>query len=194
MLIGTVPGIRGGLLSSVSYSKVAAKHRLTAWVRLLALAATHQATGYEAVTIGRLRDGGTRAKDVTVARIPNVPQGEALSELAVLVDLYERGLREPLPLYCETSAAYAAAVAAGKNGQTAARTAWASTRFFPREDVQLEHRLVLGGTRAVAELFEETPRADEGDEGWAVEEPTRFGRYARRLWNGLLPREELIDR
>ena len=54
--------------------------------------------------------------------------------------------------------------------------------------------LVLGGTRTVVELFEEPPRDDEQGEGWAIEEPSRAGRYARRLWDGLRAREEVIDR
>ena len=136
---------------------------------------------------------------MTVARIrlpdaPDARQAEALRELAVLVDLFERGMREPLPLYCKTSAAYAAAVAAGKDGRAAAEKEWTSDWNFPKEDAEPEHRLVLGGTRTVAELFEEPPRDDEQGEGWALDEPSRAGRYARRLWDGLRAREELIDR
>ena len=36
------------------------------------------------------------------------------------------------------------------------------------------------------------PRADEV--GWEPSEPTRFGLYARRLWDGLLAHEEIVDR
>jgi len=53
---------------------------------------------------------------------------------------------------------------------------------------------VLGGIRTLAELFEELPRDDEQGERWAVDEPSRAGRYARRLWDALYAREELIDR
>ncbi|HEY2005832.1 MAG TPA: exodeoxyribonuclease V subunit gamma, partial [Solirubrobacteraceae bacterium] len=40
-LSGTVSGVTGDVLLSATYSRVAAKHRLAAWVRLLALAASH---------------------------------------------------------------------------------------------------------------------------------------------------------
>jgi exodeoxyribonuclease V gamma subunit len=112
----------------------------------------------------------------------------------VLLDFFERGMREPLPLYCNTSAAYAAAVAAGADGQAPAEKAWASAWNLPKEDAEPEHRLVLGGAPTLAELFAEPPRDDEQGEGWAADEPSRAGRYARRLWDGLSAREELIDR
>ena len=198
-LVGTVPGVRGDLVAALTYSRVAPRHRLTAWVYLIALAAARPATAYEAVTLGRRRADGTRGHEVTVARIRlpdalEARRAEALRDLAVLVDLFERGMREPLPLYCRTSAAYAAAVAAGKDARAAAEKEWTSDWNFPKEDAEPEHRLVLGGKRAVAEVFEEPPRDDEQGEGWALDEPTRAGRYARRLWEGLRAREELIDR
>ena len=166
---------------------------------LLALAAARPATAYEAVTLGRRRADGPRGCEVTVARIrlpddPDARQSGGGAHLAMLIDLFERGMREPLPLYCKTSAAYAAAVAAGKDGRAAAEKEWTSGWNFPKEDAEPEHRLVLGGTRTVAELFEQRPRDDEQGDGWALDEPSRAGRYARRLWDGLLAREELIDR
>ncbi len=198
-LVGTVPGVRGDLVAALTYSRVAPKHRLAAWVYLLALAAARPETAYEAVTLGRRRADGPTASEVTVARtrLPDAPderRAEALHHLAVLVDVFERGMREPLPLYCKTSAAYAAAVAAGEDGLKAAGGEWASGWSFPKEDAEPEHRLVLGGTRPVDELFEMLPRGDEQGGGWALDEPTRAGRYARRLWDGLLAHEELIDR
>ena len=53
----------------------------------------------------------------------------------MLVDLYDRGMREPLPMACRTSAAYVA----GGN----ARAEWESDRF-PKEDRDAEHELVYG--------------------------------------------------
>jgi exodeoxyribonuclease V gamma subunit len=198
-LVGTVPGVRGDFVAALTYSRVAPRHRLSAWVYLLALAAARPETAYEAVTLGRRRADGSRDDEVTVARIrlsngPEARRAEAQRELAVLVDLFDRGMREPLPLYCKTSAAYAAAVAAGKDGRAAAGKEWTTGWNFSREDAEPEHRLVLGGTRTIVELFEEQPRDDEQGEGWALDEPSRAGRYARRLWDGLRVSEEVIDR
>ncbi len=100
-------------------------------------------------------------------------------------------MREPLPLYCRTSAAVAAA---GSGGLAAGREAWESTFNFDREDREPEHVLVLGGVRTFAELIEEPPRPDEHGEAWDGRGTSRFGRYARRLWEGLLACEEITER
>jgi exodeoxyribonuclease V gamma subunit len=168
-LTGTVPGVRGSVLATITYSKVNPRHRIGAWVRLLALCATGEA--YASATIGR---GSGPQASVTVARVPALARSEALAELAVLVDLYERGMREPLPLFCRTSAAYAAGANAGAE--------WQSDRF-PKEDREPEHELVYGPGMPYASLLEAAPRDDER---WDPVERTRFGQYALRLWRGLL--------
>jgi exodeoxyribonuclease V gamma subunit len=135
---------------------------------------------------------------VTVARIPpllpDAPPDEraarALERLEDLVDLYDRGMREPLPLYCETSAAYAAG---GRAGETLARKAWTSSfGQAPREDRDAEHVLVLGANTPFDDLLAPAPREDETGDGW-TEDPTRLGRYAHRLWDGLLAVEDVGD-
>jgi exodeoxyribonuclease V gamma subunit len=104
------------------------------------------------------------------------------------VDLYDRGMREPLPLYCRTSAAYAS------GGDRAARAEWTSEWNYTKEDAEREHVLVLGGVRSFDELLEAAPRSDENGDGWDGSEPYRFGRCARRLWDGLLAVEEISVR
>ena len=112
----------------------------------------------------------------------------------MLLDLYDRGMREPLPLACEASAAYAQAAAAGEDAEAAARAAWKTTFGYDKEDRQPEHLLVYGGAIALAETARRGTAPGERREGWDEAETTRFGRYARRLWDGLLGREELSDR
>ncbi|TML96356.1 MAG: exodeoxyribonuclease V subunit gamma [Actinobacteria bacterium] len=189
-LSGTVPGVYGDVLRMVAFSRVGPKHRLAAWVRLLAVTAARPGRAFEAVTIGRARYGA-RDAEVTIARIPPLGPDEALEHLATLVDLWDRGMREPLPIACESSAAFAAAAAAGKNAEAAARKGWESTWNFSREDAEPEHELVLGGVLDLAEVLDAPPRSDEA---WDASETTRFGQYARRLWAGTLAREELTDR
>ncbi|HEV7805206.1 MAG TPA: exodeoxyribonuclease V subunit gamma [Solirubrobacteraceae bacterium] len=186
---GTVPGVSGDMLRTVTYSRVAPKHRMTSWVRLLALTAADPERPYAAATIGR-----AGRSNVTIARVR--PLGDtahdrrrtALEHLATLLDLHDRGMREPLPLYCATSAAYAAA--AGHDAATAAGDAWTSEYDFDKEDREPEHRLVLNGVLAIKDLLQERSRPDEQGDGWDPAESTRLGRLAHRMWDGLLACEE----
>ncbi len=105
-------------------------------------------------------------------------------------------MREPLPIFCATSAAYAAAAAAGLG--PGAR----------RREQEWHERLAVSSARTpssstsscsaasgrFAELLEIAPRSDEAGDGWASAERSRFGRLARRLWDGLLAREEVSAR
>jgi exodeoxyribonuclease V gamma subunit len=195
-LSGTVSGVSGDVLLSATYSRVAAKHRLAAWVRLLALAASQPAREFRAATVGRA--GGR--DDVRVSRVgplattPADRESLARAQLEALIDLRDRGLREPLPLFCATSAAYAAAAVSGQDPVAAAEREWRTEWNFDREDREAEHQYVLGGVRTLGELLEIPPRPDEAGEGWAQDEPSRVGRLARRLWAGLLDREEVMAR
>jgi exodeoxyribonuclease V gamma subunit len=171
VLTGTVAGVVDDVLRTVTYSRVSPRHRIAAWVRLLALQAGHPARTFEAVTVGRGPDG------VTVASAGGLDAALALDHLAGVVDLYDRGMREPAPLYCLTSAAYAAGADA--------RAVWESARF-PGEDAEPDHELVLGGRRTFAELTAAPARVDER---WDMDETRRFGRWARRLWDRVLEHE-----
>ena len=198
-LAGTVTGVSGEVIRTISYSRVRPRDRLRAWVRLLALSAAHPERPLESVVIGRVRPG-VRGAGVTVARIlpladaPDARRGTALEHLAVLVDLYDRGMREPLPLACEASAAYAQATANGDDGEAAGRGAWETAYRYEKEDRQPEHVLVYGEPIPFARLAAQAPRDDERGAAWDEAEHTRFGRYAMRLWRGLLAVEMLSDR
>jgi exodeoxyribonuclease V gamma subunit len=178
-LTGTVPGVHGDLLLAATYSRLAAKHRLAAWVRLLALTAAHPERALASASVGR----GQHSAPAAIARIgPLADHAEgrdaaALAQLESLVELYDRGMREPLALYCVTSAAYAEAAASNRNPVTAARKAWTSEWNFDHEDRELEHQLVLGGIRA----FDDLPASE-------------LDRNARQLWDGLLAREVVSGR
>ncbi|HEV8623559.1 MAG TPA: exodeoxyribonuclease V subunit gamma, partial [Acidimicrobiia bacterium] len=72
VLLGTVAGVidrgpAGLLLRSVSYSRLAPKQRLAAWVRFLALTAAHPDRAVEAATIGRFRFTGRKKGAVSIA-------------------------------------------------------------------------------------------------------------------------------
>ena len=52
----------------------------------------------------------------------------------------------------------------------------------------------VGGVVTIADLLVQAPRPDEAGDGWAQTETSRLGRLARRLWDGLLVREEVSAR
>ena len=169
--------------ATVNYSRVNPRHRLAAWVRLLALTAAHPERPFAAVTIGRAQSG--RTAQVTVARVAaaRAPTRARSSSSPSLLDLYDRGMREPLPLACPTSAAYARRRARGRRPGRAAR-AWESRVELPRARTrEPEHQLVFGGVRTFAELLADA-RARTSEPRWDAGEPTRFGQLARRLWGG----------
>lgn len=197
LLTGTVSGVHGTVLVSASYSRLSPRHRLTAWARLLALSAAHPEEPFEAVTIGR---GGPDGPSVQISRLPILGgdpaarRRRALELLAEVVDLRARGMREPLPLPCLTAAAFAQAVANGAGGDDALAAAldpWRSRYRHRGEDDEPEHRLVFGAQAPLRALLDVPPREDEHGDGWTTEEPSRFGRLARRLWEPILAHERL---
>lgn len=194
---GTVGGVSGDVLRRLSYSKVGAKHRLASWVRLLALTAAHPERAWSAKTIGRATRRSARVGVATLPVLADDPEARrayACEQLDRLVDLYRRGMAEPAPLYCKTSAAWGGAAHAGRDAERAARGEWESDWGFDKEDKDPEHLLVLGGQQSLEDLLDEPPRSDEAGHGWDPSEHTRLGRWARRLWDPLLDVEGLDER
>ena len=186
-LTGTVNGVVGDRLEVVTYSTVAAKHRLAAWARLLALAATHPSRTFSAATLGR----GFRGKIVLSSL--GAP-ADPLGELVRLVELMDLGLCEPLPFAAKTSEAYAAARARGaKNVAKLTEDKWAGSYKFPGENADLEHQRVYGGRVDLSVLTAPPARETESGEGWDARTPSRFGRIALRVWAPLLACEHLAE-
>jgi exodeoxyribonuclease V gamma subunit len=193
-LSGAIANVGPDVVRTVTYSRVAPKHRLCAWVQLLVLTAARPETEFRAVTVGR----GQRDRvaiwtihplgDDTTAR-----RDAAMQQLSALLDLHARGMRSPLPLPCKTAEAYARAVHRGRDPTWAARKEWESEWKRDKEDKEAEHLLVFGGQITFDELRALEPAPDEGGEEWG-DDPSRLGRCARRLWHGLLTREEMVER
>ena len=193
-LTGTVSGVRDTVLLTVSYSRLNPRHRLGAWVNLLALSAAHPEVPFEAITVGRGHSGRASVAHVpALGQAPEQRRQRALGELSALADLRRRGLREPLPLPCQTAAAYAAALRGGRmdveSALKAAEKEWRSEYEWPHEDKEPEHQLVFGGQPTLEQLAASPPTDDEHGQGWDAGQASRFGRYALRLWGPLLSRE-----
>jgi exodeoxyribonuclease V gamma subunit len=186
-LVGTVPGVVGSVVRATAMSRLGPKHQIGAWVRFLAATASHPHLPLSGAVIGREKDG---ARTILLGRLAGTAEGRAERAgklLEVLVDLRDRGRREPLPLYTETSARYAAAVRAGReHPEDEAERCWTSEYEWEREDRDGAHVLVNGGIRSFGDVLAEPPAEDEAGPGWPMSEPTRFGRLARRLWDPVL--------
>jgi len=185
-LVGTVGGVRGDVLLSVTYSRLSPKHRLHAWVPLVCLAVAFPHRPWRAVAVGK----GSPAMR---SELGPLSAGQARDALAELVELYRAGLRAPLPLPVKTTGEYVRRRALGghvEDGLAAARTKWV-TEKFSGEQADAAHALVYGVDAPIEVLTLERPWPGEGGAGWPPDEPDRFGLLARRLWARLLDVETL---
>ena len=178
VLSGTINGVRDDAVVTVAYSSLSAKHRVRAWVLALALATAGE--GARAVTIGRR---GNRAVTSTIVA-PADPQAALLE----LLDLYDRGMREPLPMPTKTSAAYAASRLGGVTVEQALESAMREWRNdFGGDQDDKHHRYAWGEGLPLNELLTAPALPDENWRG----EPSRFGELACRLWAPLLDAEQV---
>ena len=180
-LSGTVGDVWGNNAVSVSFSRLAAKHRLAAWINALALGAGLPDENWTVHTIGKHRSGGQ------VQQIGPLAQHEAQQWLRDLVSLYDAGQCEPLPVPVKTSLAWAEEfrrVRDGSDGdpEVRGRAEWETPRFndsgFPLEDADRWHVRAFG-EHADYTLLTAPSRAGEGG-------PHRLGHYAWRLWSPLI--------
>ncbi|CCQ15744.1 Exodeoxyribonuclease V gamma subunit [Rhodococcus sp. AW25M09] len=180
-LTGTVTGIHDRVLARSSYSRLAAKHRLAAWVRLLAVAASEPGE-WNAVTIGRA--SGMRPPRRSRLTAPRDP----VASLRELVELRDRGLASPLPISTGTASAYAEKRFGGgsiEDGYDSATWAWRGD-FGDGTDRSL--RYVHGPTLSFQALLDATSLPDETEPS---NETSRFGILARKLWDPLLAAENM---
>ena len=184
--------MHGDALVTVVYSSLGPKHRLTAWVRLLAVAAARPGTPWRAVTMGR---GSGRDKGACATSTLGPVAGEQASDLLrQLVAIHRAGLDRPLPLPLKTAEAYAAHRRRGRRpsiARAAAAQVWDDGRF-DGECSDAEHVLLLGASASLDRLLAERALESDHDRGWpADEEGDRFGVLARRVWEPLLAHEQV---
>lgn len=101
-LYGTVGDVFGDRLVPVSYSRLGAKHRVGAWIRLLAMAAGSSRRVPQAVVVG---GAGGHTPSAKVSRL-SAPD-DALEILTLLVALRDAGLRAPIGLTLDAAASAA---------------------------------------------------------------------------------------
>jgi len=193
-LVGSVPEVHGDAVVSVTYSSLRAKQRLASWINLLALTVGHPGTPWRSAAVGRGTGYGRQRSTAHVAEAGPLDHS-ARTYLLDLVDLYDRGLREPVPLPLRTAYAYAEAWRRFRaTGETDPRDAAANEWFTqrsqpnrpPGEQDDPAHVKVLGA-EAPVEVLLGPPRPDER---WN-DATTRLGQYALRVWEPVLDHERV---
>jgi exodeoxyribonuclease V gamma subunit len=171
-IVGVVPlGLDGPTPGPgrVVFSRPKRVQHLEAWLELMALTAAEPGTAWRSVVVTRTKRGTKTMEpvDLTSSSPVATRERDALAALSVVVDLYRRGRRQPIPLFAE----YSGAVHEG----TGRGAAWQS--FGGRGDgARPAVRLVFGDVTE-SEIFGLEPwEGDPGGEGGRVQ------RYARRLW------------
>jgi exonuclease V gamma subunit len=156
---------------------------------------------FSAVTIGRAEKSSKST--VSVALIaplgpdPESRKQNAEAQLRSLLGLFLLGMTRPLPLYCKTSEAYAKARAArAEDAEVPARQKWESSGDFEQEDKDRTHQMVLGGQLPYNDMVACSGPLSDEERARAFDPPerTRFGFYARLLWDALLEHEQLDSR
>ncbi|GFG73177.1 RecBCD enzyme subunit RecC [Mycobacterium botniense] len=172
-LTGTVSPVFDRRLVAVTYSRLAPKHTLQAWISLVALTAGEPDRDWTAICVGRGRNDG-----VKVCAFGKPP--DALRVLNDLVMLFDAGHREPLPLPLTTSHTWAEKRSHGKDPTPYARRTWES----PNHDGENRGRahVRVWGANAPLEVLLTPPRPGEEMPG----ENTRLGALAARLWLPML--------
>jgi len=183
-LVGAIGGVSDDCAMTVRYANLGVKDQLGAYARLVALTAAYPQRPWSTVAVGRNpRKSKAKAAWCRMGPLGDTPEERrdaASAALAVLLDLYDRGLTEPLPLYCKTSAAYAEALQRDRPDRFAAAKAWDPEFGFP-ENAEPEHTLLLGAGATYESLLVDPPTEDECGPGWEPAD-SRFETLALRLW------------
>ncbi|MDQ6686670.1 MAG: exodeoxyribonuclease V subunit gamma, partial [Actinomycetota bacterium] len=168
-LLGSVASLRGNALVSLVYSRVGAKNLLPAWLDLLACTVAHP--GWEGTTY-HLLGKASRGNGITHATLGPVTAEFARRHLQTLVELRERGLREPLPVPIATGRAWAMAVADGDDPERYAGDTWHTARRSPVPGEQDDASFArIYGRRAPLRRL------------------VGLGDFAVQMWGPLLPEE-----
>lgn len=185
-LLGTVNSVRGTCLTGIGYGYLSPRHRLSAWLRLLALTVTFPDETWQAVTLGLDRDRTQCARST----LRPVTAEVADRLIRQYVALYRDGLQAPLPVSPRSSEAYAVRRSSGTPPQLARSEAarqWNDAWTVPGEQSDDAHTLLFGAAAPFEVLLREAASAGDYFQGWPRdEEGDRFGVLSRRLWGPLL--------
>lgn len=154
---------------SLTHSKPDGRHTMDLWLSLLSMTATAPETDWKALGVAREKNEAKVTSFVVKGSSESERQTNAAAGLKVVIDLLQRGLCEPLPLFARTSPILAAR-------KRSISGEWDGS-FYPEREGAYEFE-VYGHLDAVALL--QLPL--RGDEPFGVGED-RATRFANVLWN-----------
>nr|WP_279671469.1 exodeoxyribonuclease V subunit gamma [Flexivirga meconopsidis] len=194
-LTGTITDLHGDRVVAVTYSTLRAKQRLASWIQLVTLAAAVPDRPWQAATAGFVKPS-YRPKVPGGYLAGPLDQQAAMTILMQLVDVYDRGMRTPIPLPLRTSLAYAEKLRRSPDktvtAASAARRDWESSGFGDRriagEQEDEAQVLIRGGVIDFAALQAERPLPEEA---WNAA-TSRLGQYALRVWSPPLEAQRVV--
>jgi exodeoxyribonuclease V gamma subunit len=166
------------------YSKAQPKQHLAAWLDLVALVAQDPAPPWRSVVVRRAAGSGRTRKPDPIEMVargvdPDDRRARALDALTVVVDLWRRGQREPVPLFSKLSRKLF--------DDDARPTDWTQTGWFS-EAIDEEHLLAFGALD-FTELVGIPARPD--DPPGAARGRAR--RFADHLWGAVVASSCSLD-
>lgn len=190
-VVGTVAGVSDETTASVAFSSIGARHKLDAWMRLLAVGAHDPNRAWRATHVGRW---GGRGEAWTIGPLADDAADRAeiaRARLGDLVGLWAIGMCSPLPMPPKTGLAWVAASRRKRSAFEPARKEWwtkSPAHDMPQEDLDAVHLRVYGRRLPFQDLRDIPATDAESGPGW-LDDPSRFVRLAHRLWDPLLDAE-----
>lgn len=191
-LYGTVSDVFGNRLLVVNYSTLGAKHRLAAWIRLLAIAAGSSRPVDEAVVVGAAWGDEPGARISRLAVPPN-----AADLLEQLIAIRDAGLRSPLwlpPRHADSALQAFSRRGLWRSADSKLRESYAKSKFpdeyaglvihdDPLRKPAFDDLIALAESEPFAELDPLLPRSPDPD-------APRWMRLAAAVFAPLHDREE----
>jgi exodeoxyribonuclease V gamma subunit len=176
-VFGTVADVFHEGIVRATFSKAKPKDEVRVWPQLLALAVARPDRRWAATLI---------SKDTGV-RLTAPPAAEAWEILTGLAELYVCGMQSPLPLPIAAACSYSKRRREGKTVQQAiAAVRFGVWRRDHSEREQPEFEMLWGVNADFDVILAEPPGPDEN---W-LDEDSRFGMLARRVWDPVLHARE----
>ena len=179
-IAGVVGSIIDDTVTMAQYSMIHPKHLISLYVDLLALAACYPETAWQARLVARKKSSADIVELQSPVGSPGEREAWGRAGLATLIDLYIRGMTEPIPLFEKCSHLLASGAREWK-----VKKAWEAGYKEDGECCDQYHLIAFGRALPYDLLIGMPPADDEIGGDWPLGD-SRFEVLARRLWQPVL--------